>query len=221
MRKISINEYFREIRSAWSGAVAGKGFKAFIAITVVSALLASTGITSYLPFVEARSGAAIPDPVLLAFPAIDATAITFIIMYLCSLLGIVVMLLDPKRFLVGCFAYAIMLTLRMFTMYLLPMEAPPGIIILVDPFIGAIAGSDSLTKDLFFSGHTSTMFLLALAAPRGLWKAVFMIGTVAVGALVVLQHVHYSIDVVAAFFFAYGSWKLAGNCFTRLCGTNY
>ncbi len=216
MQKITLNNYLRNVRAEWSGAMAGKNFKAFLTITVLSVAIASVGITSYLPLAEMRSGAAIPDPVLLAFPAIDVTVPTFIIMYLCSLLGIVAMVRYPVRFVIGCLAYAIMLSLRTLTMYLLPLEAPPGIIVLVDPFIGAVAGSDSLTKDLFFSGHTSTMFIFALAAPKGLWKAFFVIGTIAVGALVVLQHVHYSIDVLAAFFFTYGSWKISESFFKRL-----
>ena len=220
MLNISLNNYLRRVRSDWRGVMAVKSFKVFLAITVVSVTVATLGITSYLPQVELRPGAPIADPVLLAFPAVNVTALTFIIMYMCSLLGLVVMLRYPVRFVIGCFAYAIMLSLRTLTMYLLPMEAPPGIIVLVDPFIGAVAGSDSLTKDLFFSGHTATMFIFALAAPKGLWKWFFVACTIAVGVLVVLQHVHYSIDVLAAFFFTYTSWRVSVNCHSRFSGIN-
>lgn len=218
MLNISIKNYFRGVRSEWRGAMAEKSFKTFTIITVVAVLAATLGITSYLPLAELRPGAPIADPVLLAFPAVDVTVLTFIIMYMCSLLGLVVMLRYPVRFVIGCFAYAIMLSLRTLTMYLLPMDAPPGVIVLVDPFIGAVAGSDSLTKDLFFSGHTATMFIFALAAPKGMWKWFFVACTIAVGVLVVLQHVHYSIDVLAAFFFTYTSWRISEGCHSRFSG---
>ena len=67
-------------------------------------------------------------------------------------------------------------------------------------------------RDLFFSGHTATMTLLALAG-RGRWRWVLGGLTVAVGLLVLVQRVHYSYDVLAAPFFAGAAWWLAG----RIC----
>lgn len=57
-----------------------------------------------------------------------------------------------------------------------------------------------LTKDLFFSGHTATTFLLLLYVWR--WPALrwaMLAAHVAVVASVFLAHLHYTIDVVGAY----------------------
>jgi hypothetical protein len=64
-----------------------------------------------------------------------------------------------------------------------------------------------LTKDLFFSGHVSSTFLLWLycrgdRGSRGLAAAAF-IGHAATVALVFLCHLHYTIDVVGAWAITY------------------
>ncbi|MDM8176234.1 phosphatase PAP2-related protein [Olivibacter sp. 47] len=50
----------------------------------------------------------------------------------------------------------------------------------------------------FFSGHTSTMFLIFLCLPNRVDKLLALIATLLVGSMVLIQHVHYSIDVLAA-----------------------
>ncbi|MFC2136330.1 phosphatase PAP2-related protein, partial [Bacteroidota bacterium] len=62
-------------------------------------------------------------------------------------------------------------------------------------------------KDLFFSGHTSTMFLLFLTAGSKNLRMVFLLLTILVAFCVIIQHVHYSIDVIAAPIGAYIGYK--------------
>ena len=62
---------------------------------------------------------------------------------------------------------------------------------------GAIAAY--LTKDLFFSGHVATTFLLWLyLRGRSRLAPVALAASLAVTASVLLSHLHYSIDVVGA-----------------------
>ncbi|MES2849472.1 MAG: phosphatase PAP2-related protein [Bacteroidota bacterium] len=56
-----------------------------------------------------------------------------------------------------------------------------------------------MTKDLFFSGHTSNMLMLAMCLEKKSDKWWGYIAAVSVGILVLLQHAHYTIDVLAAF----------------------
>ncbi|KUM24740.1 hypothetical protein AU467_06470 [Mesorhizobium loti] len=82
--------------------------------------------------------------------------------------------------------------------------------------------------DFFFSGHTGSPFLLALM----FWKdpklrLAFLGATALFGAAVLLGHLHYSIDVFAAFFISYGIHDLARFLFRRdwelfdgACGAN-
>ena len=82
---------------------------------------------------------------------------------------------------------------------------------LVNP-VSALTGSADLhlTKDLFFSGHTATTFLLWLycRGQPGL-GAVALAAHLFVVAVVFLSHLHYSIDVV-------GAWAITFTLFT-LC----
>jgi hypothetical protein len=58
----------------------------------------------------------------------------------------------------------------------------------------------TLKKDLFFSGHTATTFLLLLSVwryPRLRWPA--LAAHLAVVASVFLSHLHYTIDVLGAY----------------------
>lgn len=69
--------------------------------------------------------------------------------------------------------------------------------------------SFALTKDLFFSGHTSTTFLLLLYVWRDRWlRGPALVGHVLVVASVFLAHLHYSIDVVGAYTATFSAYCL-------------
>jgi len=90
-----------------------------------------------------------------------------------------------------------------------PLEAPPGMIPLDDPLVRLLGPGKLLTKDLFFSGHTATLFLLGCAVPGRRSRILFFVCTAIVGISVLWQHVHYTIDVLAAPLFAYASFRTA------------
>ncbi|MEO6133412.1 MAG: phosphatase PAP2-related protein, partial [Saprospiraceae bacterium] len=56
----------------------------------------------------------------------------------------------------------------------------------------------TFAKDLFFSGHVSTMTLLVLVEKKEWIKWVKAVFTLAIGILLAWQHVHYTIDLVVA-----------------------
>jgi hypothetical protein len=74
---------------------------------------------------------------------------------------------------------------------------------------------DAITRaffgaDLFFSGHTGAPFLMALIFWReALLRYIFLAWSVFFGLIVLLGHLHYSIDVLAAFFITYGIFNIA------------
>jgi membrane-associated phospholipid phosphatase len=71
--------------------------------------------------------------------------------------------------------------------------------------------------DLFFSGHTALVFAIYLLSGK---KWPFLLLSIVIGTLLVMQRVHYSIDVIAAFPFAWCAVSLSrwigGKVFEKL-----
>ena len=71
-------------------------------------------------------------------------------------------------------------------------------------------------NDLFFSGHTGLPFLLALIFwPDKRLRLIFISFSIIFGAVVLLGHLHYSIDVASAFFITYTIYHLAKHFFPK------
>ncbi|MEI8174752.1 MAG: phosphatase PAP2-related protein [bacterium] len=83
------------------------------------------------------------------------------------------------------------------------------------PTQAIISSSDFFSKftfggDLFFSGHTGLPFLMALIFWREKkLRYIFIISSLIFGAVVLMGHLHYSIDVLAAFFITYTIYHMA------------
>lgn len=162
-------------------------------------------------YVEKRPGAVLHDPLLSRFEAVDMTWLAFALIYGGLVFGICHLFFHPRRLILAMHAYTVMITFRAIAMYFLPLAPPEGMIALTDPMVEFL-GSDgiTLTKDLFFSGHTSTMFILYVASVNPRVRTIFLLSTFGVAACVLIQKVHYAIDVFAAPFFAYGSLRVVG-----------
>ena len=86
---------------------------------------------------------------------------------------------------------------------------------LINPFstLFGNAARVYLTKDLFFSGHVSSTFLLWLyCRGKGWLGPVALAGHLMTVAVVLLAHLHYSIDVVGAWAITYSVYALAERC---------
>lgn len=71
-------------------------------------------------------------------------------------------------------------------------------------------------NDLFFSGHTGLPFLIALIFWDHLYiRVLFVTASVVLGASALLAHLHYSIDVFAAFFITYAIYHMACKFFKK------
>ena len=196
---------------AWSDAWADRRLRPEMLVTPVALVVVLAVMARFLSWVEVRPGIVLPDPVLAAIPPRDVTWVTFGLVYAGIVTAFVVLLPYPRRLLLGMQAYTVMLLLRMAAMWVTPLEAPPGMLALRDPLVQFLGTGEVLTRDLFFSGHTSTSFLLLLMAPSRGTRLFFLVCTVAVAGCVLWQHVHYTVDVIAAPPFALAAYVLASS----------
>jgi membrane-associated phospholipid phosphatase len=192
----------------WKKFFKNKKSKVEFLFTIVLLSVVLISFAQFLLFVEDRTGVILSDPILNLFSPIDLTWLIFALIYLSLLLAIVELVKEPERFLLALQCYGLMVILRLIAMYLMPLEAPSTLLPLNDPFVQLFGEGNILEKDLFFSGHTATLFLLFLLIEKRSLKIIFLIFTSFVGVSVILQHVHYSIDVFAAPFFAYTSYRI-------------
>ena len=200
----------------WKSFLKNKKNLTEFVITAVVVTAVIIAFSHFLHFIEQREGVVLNDPILKAFNPIDLTWLTFVLIYLSLIIFVITTFNKPDKILIAFQAYGLMLIFRTIAMYITPFEAPAAIILLNDPFVQFFAKGDILTKDLFFSGHTGTLFLIFLLAENKTLKTIFLILTLMVGTAVLLQHVHYSIDVFVAPFVTYGSYKIIKKLHARL-----
>ncbi len=195
--------------ASWRAALAQPRFRADLLFTIVFDTILLHFAVDFFNHVESRKGVVLADPLLAHFRAVDLTWVSFFVVVGFTALGVARMFLAPQRLLVCFQAYAFLVAMRAICMYLAPFDAPTGIIVLQDPFSKAFGlGAEApLTKDLFFSGHTSILTLAAFGVPKGRVKVVLAIAAVAIAFCVLAQKVHYTIDVAVAPFMAFGALR--------------
>jgi hypothetical protein len=90
----------------------------------------------------------------------------------------------------------------LFTHLQTPSDAAPSY------FPGLIINLFNFQNDLFFSGHVAMAFLGFLMFKEDKIRYFFLISSIMMGTIVLATHRHYSIDVFAAYFITYGSYKI-------------
>lgn len=177
---------------------------------------------------ERRPAPPLPDAVLERVPYVAWVANGNYVLWLCLYLPVAAALLwkAPRRFVRYMVTGALVSLVRGLTMAMTGLGAPdaavagpglgsrealPAFLQLVSPWHVFAKGSMQayLTKDLFFSGHTATTFLLLLYVwdrPRLRWIA--LAGHLLVVASVFLAHLHYAIDVAGAYAFTFALFAL-------------
>jgi hypothetical protein len=163
----------------------------------------------FFAFVEKRNGIVLHDPFLTILPSYDASLPIFAIIWLMTLFILVRCIQSPGICLIFLWSYILLCLSRILLIYLIPLTPPVGLIELKDPVTNIFYGGKFISKDLFYSGHTATQFLIFLCLIKKRDKQFALFATIIIGMLVLIQHVHYTIDVIAAPVFAFLVYRLA------------
>lgn len=184
----------------------GRRYELIVACLALAVVM--LGSIPFLTQIELRQGVQLRDPIFRFLPAFDLSGVIFFMVYAALIVAIVRLLPLPQQIVIGFEAYALFVLLRMIAMAVVPLEPPVGLIPLVDPVLSFAYTGKPVNKDLFFSGHTGTMYLVYLMLPIGIYRRLAFIAVFAMAGCLVAQRVHYTVDVIVAPFFAYGALQL-------------
>jgi hypothetical protein len=192
------SDVLRKADITWKVAWQERPFRKRLIAAVVGMLLVLAALPPFFQVIEARGGRHLSDPVLDYLGPADVSIPIFACIWGIVIIGVRRAAMNPVFLYRFVSSYILVTLLRMLTIYVTRLEPPSGLIPLIDPIANRFYGEEFITRDLFFSGHTATLFLFAFNFTVRWEKWVAMLASSAVGVLVLVQHVHYTIDVVAA-----------------------
>ena len=179
------------------------------------AFLASSVALIYVAgnYVDSAESSAVPDLILGFLPAVN---LSFLFIY-GYVLAIAVLLIYPflfkiKEFHVILSQFSLLVLIRSFFISLTHLKIPADAIVTNTPYLYHLL---LFENDLFFSGHAAIPFLGFLLFRKQKIGIFFLIATIVLATSVLFMHVHYSIDVFAAYFITYGSYKIGDKIFNK------
>jgi len=201
-----LSNYFGNVYANWRQILSDGRIRNQIIITLLLYVFLFKYCRIIMTQLEMRKGVQLTDPLLSFIPAHDVSMITFTLTYLALGVFVISTILNPKIFIVALQGYCLLIIMRTISIYFVALEPPLGMIVLKDPVTIIFMSTPSggyIVKDLFFSGHVSTAMLFFFICPNQSIKKALLLLSILIGTFILIQHVHYTIDVVAAPFFAF------------------
>ena len=182
----------------WSRAWSTMAFRWFFLAATGILLLIGLNLGEFFQFIQGRQGNLVHDKVLEWFPVYDLSLFILFCIYSPLVYILVTGFLYPEilwKFVVG---FALIHVFRIISLYLLPLEPPVDLVPLYDPLANVFYKKEIIDKDLFFSGHTATVFWIYFCAKSGRAKFYILLSNLALVVMLLIQHIHYTIDILGA-----------------------
>ncbi len=203
------DNYRKKIKEYFSD----KGFVlSFLASTVfLGASLFVNYFASY--YANEKASSSVTDLVLSNIPTYNISSLFIYGTLVMFFLIILACFMDPKKIPFTLKGIAVFYLIRSVFITLTHI-APFPTQIAIDP--ESIVSRISFGSDLFFSGHTGLPFLLALIWwKEPIFRFIFLSFSVFFAVVVLLGHMHYSIDVLGAFFITYTIFHILEKLFIK------
>jgi hypothetical protein len=172
-------------------------------------LLAAAWVVNFIAIYIAtkHAGSAVTDIILSNIPVFDVDGYFVYGTFLVGGLGALILLSHPKQLPFALHTLALFILIRSgFTV--MTHLGPPEAFYSSD--FGVTITRAFFGADQFFSAHTGMPFLAALAfwhVPK--LRYAFLVATLYFAVIVLMGHIHYTIDVMSAFFITYGIFEIA------------
>ncbi len=188
-------------------------------ITAIFLLVAGFVISSYaVQYATESASSSVTDLILSNIPVVDldgtfvngAIIMVFFIILIC--------LWQPKRIPFTVKTISTFMIVRSLFIILTHIGAfpthaaihPSSQNLIVDVIGINLYSSTFLGNDSFFSGHTGLPFLMAFIYYDRKWlRVIFITLSIIFGVVVLLAKLHYTIDVMSAFFISYGIYRMS------------
>jgi hypothetical protein len=171
-------------------------FKTWLGFVLICILLCM--LPAFFTVIEKRQGILLNDFILNALPAYNVSPAIFLLIWGMGSLMLFRAIQNPALFPIYIWAYLFVCLCRVIAISIVPLAPPLNLIPLKDPLTGIFYGERSITKDLFYSGHTATLFLIFLTLERRTDKIIAFLALISLIILLLIQHVHYTVDIIGA-----------------------
>lgn len=197
------------INTNWKQSWLHKRFRYKLIIGIIILLAILICFPFFFTAIEKRDGHQINDWLLTHLTSYNLSYPIFGLIWFSAILVMTEAIKKPAFFLLFLWAFIALSISRIITISIVPLDPPNNLVPLIDPISNTFYGGKFITKDLFYSGHTSTVFLMYLCFDNK-WKKIFtLIASISIGIMVLVQHVHYTIDVLAAPIFTFAVFMVA------------
>lgn len=191
------------MEQTWKDILADRRGVLRVVFTLIGLVVTLVAYARFLTRVEMRQGVAFIDPVHAIMGPVDLTWPIFIMLYGALLVALAMLLRHPDALIVGVQAYTIQVAMRMLMMWAMPLDPPPTMIALTDPIVSSVtSGGPPLTRDLFYSGHVAILVVGSMVMPQRWARIALTVVAITMGVCLIVQHVHYTVDVLVAPFVA-------------------
>lgn len=168
-------------------------------------------------YAKESASSPVTDIILSNIPVFNVGLIFVYIPFILLFLTICIFIKEPKDLPFVTCSVSLLILIRSLFVSLTHLGPFPSAInidsILVNNF--------TFGADLFFSGHVGIPFLMALIYWKNKkWRYVFLFSSIMFSAVVLMGHLHYSIDVLSAFFITYSVYIIATKIFP-MCHSLY
>ncbi|HRG68709.1 MAG TPA: phosphatase PAP2-related protein [Saprospiraceae bacterium] len=175
-----------------------------IFLLIVLSIIYTTIHPHAIQYFESRQGTQLNDYILDVIPSYNVALFVFLIQYISIAVFLFFNIRNYDTMVNVIAAFLILQTIRLFTIYMLPLEPPEGYVPLKDAILGAIVYSGNIySKDLFFSGHTSAMYILYFFSRTRNQKVFHLCSLSLIIPFILVQHIHYTIDIIGAVIISY------------------
>ena len=165
-------------------------------------------------YVSKIQGVAVPDILLDNIPTVDLNYIyLYGAVFMVILLFLYPLIFEVKKFHIVISQFSLLVMVRGFFISLTHLAIPTGALQFHVPKALFFL---NFSNDLFFSGHTAIPFLGFLLFKEDKIRYLFLALSIIMGTVVLLMHVHYTIDVLSAFFITFGTFKIGEWFFSKV-----